>query len=194
MGLNFIGPWVRIQVAHRNVSVIFSIQTFCIFFSLNWVNHNLWGVHKQYEPKRGMGRQFVLIYGITWFIVRSPLTLVFFMLGSVGLVKLLSFCWSSSFPPTPRALLPAIFLFTSGPTLVSDLADLFPNAFRKGEEGAGWGLPLWSPTWTQSPLTSVFDLGGCCSALLALLSLYMVWLSIMPPIIKKAKKNHNIQK
>lgn len=34
----------------------------------------------------------------------------------------------------------------------------------------------------------MFVLGGCCSALLALLSLYMVWLSIMPPIIKKAKK------
>ena len=51
------------------MSLIFFAQTFCIVFTLNYVSHNLGAVHKQCGPKRGRGRQFFLMYGITWFIV-----------------------------------------------------------------------------------------------------------------------------
>ena len=59
------------------MSLIFFAQTFCIVFTLNYVSHNLGAVHKQCGPKRGRGRQFFLLYGITWFIVhptREPIS------------------------------------------------------------------------------------------------------------------------
>ena len=65
----FMGPWVRIQAGNINMSLIFSIQTFCIFFSLIWVMHNYGGVHKLCGPSKTRGRDCLAAYEINQFDV-----------------------------------------------------------------------------------------------------------------------------
>ena len=66
---NFACPWVRIQAGNINMSLIFSIQTFCILSPLIWVTHNYGGVHKPCGLSKTRGRDCLAAYEINQFDV-----------------------------------------------------------------------------------------------------------------------------
>ena len=60
---HFMGPWVQIQAGNINTSLIFSIQTFCIFFSLIWVTNNYGGCSQTMWILKNKGKR---LFGRLW--------------------------------------------------------------------------------------------------------------------------------